>query len=120
MGNYLEAIGIVLLFFVVLYGAYFLSRSLGKMQMKRSVGSNMAIIEILPVGQQKTLQLVRVGNEYMVIGVTKDRITFIERIDGTGLSLENESETIVPFSNFMKKLIKKNDLGEALNEHHKK
>ncbi len=70
------------------------------MQMKRQVGANMAIIEVLPVGQHKTLQLVRVGNDYMVIAVTRDRITFIERVDEATITLQDGSENIVPFSNF--------------------
>lgn len=123
--DYLQFFGILVLFFLVLYGAYYLSRLLGKMQMKRQVGANMAIIEVLPVGQHKTLQLVRVGNDYMVIAVTRDRITFIERVDEATITLQDGSENIVPFSNFLNKLVHKekdNESlgGEELDEHHKK
>lgn len=125
--DYFQVIGIFIMFFVVLYGAYFVSRMLGKSQHKRSNGQNMTIIEVLPVGQQKTLQLIRVGSEYLVIGVTRDRITFVQKIDDDGLIMNENNDSIVPFSSFMNKLIHKEDkiedgdgLGEELDGFKKK
>lgn len=126
-GDYLRLIGTFILFLVILYGAYYVSRILGSAQMKRSKGQNMTVIEVLPVGQQKTLQLVRVGKEYLIIGVTRDRITFVQSIDASGIDLAESKENIVPFSSFLNKLIHKEDhkeddnsLGEELDEQKKK
>lgn len=94
------------------------------MQTKRQAGSNMTIIEVLPVGPQKTIQLVRVGTRYMVIGVTKDHIAFIQDIDENDVKITRGNENVVPFSNFLSKLMHKekgNDNGgEEMDEHQEK
>ena len=72
-----EFIVIFLIFVIVLVGAYYTTKYVGNMQIKSST-SNMQIIGVIYVGPQKTLQLVKIGNEIILIGVTKDNITFIK------------------------------------------
>lgn len=110
-----EAIGILILFFVVLYGAWYISRLLGRAQMRQGLGKNMTIIEVMHVGPQKTLQLVRVGDEYLLIGVTRDRITFVQKVDREGLVLNDSKENIVPFSSFLNKLVHREKASEGSN-----
>lgn len=106
--DYLQSLSVIILFFVILWGAYYATKYLGKLQFKRNNGSNMSIVEVLPVGPQKTVQLIRVGTEYMIIGVSKDQISFMKGVDESTLNLEKDrSEMVVPFSAYMKKLVKK-------------
>lgn len=120
-GDYVQSIGIVVLFFVILFGAYYAMRYLSKVQFKKVSDGNMSIVEVLSIGQQKTLQLIRVGNKYMVIAVAKEHVTFVRDIDETDLSIREEAEGVIPFSHFIKKFTKqqdyKNDKGEESDEH---
>lgn len=108
MQSYLQPIGLLILFFIILYGAYLASRYMGKVQTGRSAGRNMTIIEAIAVGPQKTLQIVRVGETYMVIAVTKDHITFLCDVSEEALKLD-ASDTPLPFSSILKKVVRKHE-----------
>ena len=105
--NYLQPIGILILFFIILYGAYLVSRYAGKLQSGRTAGRNMTIIEAISVGPQKTLQIVRVGKTYMVVGVSRDHITYMREVTEEELNLES-LEKPLPFSSILNKVIRKN------------
>jgi len=104
MPDSLQFIGIIFLFFLVLYIAYFVTKHLGKWQMNQSSGANMTIIEVLSVGPQKTLQLVRIGKKYLVIGVTREHITQIEEVSEADLIIQNQKNPMMPFDQLIKKL----------------
>ncbi|MCF8018479.1 Flagellar protein [Petrocella atlantisensis] len=117
--DYLQFITVIILFFVILWAAYFATKFLGNLQMNKSNGSNLKIIEVIPVGPQKTLQLIRIGSEYMVIGVSKDHITFIQSVEESKLTFSEDHK--VPFSAYMKKFASKhhdsnNKIGEDIDE----
>jgi flagellar protein FliO/FliZ len=120
--DYFQFITVIILFFVILWAAYISTRYLGNLQMNKSKGNNLKIIEVIPVGPQKTLQLIRIGSEYMVIGVSKDHITFVQSVDESKLVFsENNKEAVIPFSAYMKKFISKhhdsnNKIGEDSDE----
>jgi flagellar protein FliO/FliZ len=112
--DYLQSLSVIILFFVILWGAYYATKYIGKLQFKRTNGNNMSIVEVLPVGPQKTVQLIRVGTEYMVIGVSKDHISFIQGVDESTIKLEkDQSEMVIPFSAYMKKLVKKDQTDQT-------
>ena len=120
--DYFQFITVIILFFVILWAAYIATKYLGNLQMNKSNGNHLKIIEVIPVGPQKTLQLIRIGSEYMVIGVSKDHITFIQSVDESKLTFsENNKETVIPFSAYMKKFVSKhhesnNKVGEDTDE----
>jgi flagellar biogenesis protein FliO len=42
---------------------------------------NLAIVESISVGGQAVVRLVRAGDTYLVIGVTKERVTLLGEVD---------------------------------------
>lgn len=110
--DWLQLIALLILFIVVLFGAVFTTKFIGKLNLKRGVGKNMQLLEAISVGPQKVLQLIKVGEEIILIAISKDRITFIKEIkkDDIDLNIYNarEKETI-PFSKQLDKFIKKED-----------
>lgn len=86
--NLFSSIVILVLFFGILIAAYYFTRFLGRFQMRQSKQSNMKIVEAIPVGPGKTIQLVKVGEKFVLLGVTKDQITFITEVDEEALNLE--------------------------------
>lgn len=118
--RYLQPIGILILFFIILYMAYLASRYAVRLQGGGSPGRNMQIIEAISVGPQKTLQLVRVGGTYMVVGVSRDKITYLCEVSEEELALRSGDDPL-PFGNILDKVIrrqKKEQLhtGEDINE----
>lgn len=104
--DYLQPIGMLLVFFIILFAAYYASRSIGKIQTGKGKEGNLTIVEVMSVGPQKTIQIVRTGNKYMVIGVTKDHITFIRELTAEDLSLSEEEGSKV-FSKVLDKMVQK-------------
>lgn len=99
--NYVLQISLAVLFFIViLIGAYYVSRFIGSMQIKKSGNKNIRIIESVGVAPQKILQIVQVGKQYYLIGVTKENIVFLHEVDGEELELHNSDfkKASLPFS----------------------
>jgi len=110
--DYLQPIGILLLFFVILYAAYFTTKFTAKFQSGRTMGKNMTIVEAISVGPQKTLQIVRVGETYMVVGVSRDQITYLREIDSSELELKQQEE-VMPFSKILDKIVRKDSVEQS-------
>ena len=110
--DYLQPIGILLLFFVILYAAYFTTKFTAKFQSGRTMGKNMTIVEAISVGPQKTLQIVRVGETYMVVGVSKDQITYLREIDPAELVFKTQEEA-VSFSKLLDKIVRKDSTEQS-------
>jgi flagellar biogenesis protein FliO len=114
MGNgAFEFIWALLMFAVVLVMAYFATKFIGKTRGGNFGGKrngNLTVIEGCSVGAGTFVQLIRVGLDddkcrYYLIGVTKERITFITEVERDGLTLEEP--VVLPFSNVFSKLLNK-------------
>ncbi|MCT4613028.1 MAG: flagellar biosynthetic protein FliO [Clostridia bacterium] len=86
----METVLLLILFIAVLYGAYFASKYIGELQHKKFKNYNMKLIETLPVSVGKFLQLVKIGNSYFIIAVTKDDVRFIKEVDNGDVKTFNE------------------------------
>ena len=78
-----DVLFILFVFVGILVLAYMTTRYYGKFQQKKSVASQMRVIETISVGPNKYLQLVQVGKQAFVISLTKDHVTFLTEIDRT-------------------------------------
>lgn len=108
--DFLQIVYILILCIVIFVGAYYTSRILGNYQMKNGKLSNLKIVEVISVGPQKTIQLVKVGNDYILIGVTKDRIIFMKEVYADHIDasiIQSNFKDPLPFSHHMDKLLKK-------------
>ncbi len=76
----LKLIGLIALCVLILIASYYTTKFVGKSQMKRQSGSNFQVIDACRLTQNKMLQLVRAGNKYLVIGLSKDKITLITEL----------------------------------------
>jgi flagellar protein FliO/FliZ len=115
-----SAISVIVLFVLILFGAYFTTRFMGKYQSNRHRNSHIKIIEALQVGPGKTVQLLKVGDEFILIGVTKERITSLKTVskDGIDLTLVEEKENQVPFEHYLSKFKSKKNK-ESNDENYK-
>lgn len=110
--DYLKPIGVLLLFLVILYAAYFTTKYTAKLQSGRTMGKNITIVEAISVGPQKTLQIVRVGETYMVVGVSRDRITYLREIDPSELEIKPQEETL-SFGKILDKIVGRDSVEQS-------
>ena len=79
--NVLRFLSAIVVFILVLAVTYFVTRWIGKYQQGISGSRNITVLETFRVTQNKYLQVVKVGEIYMVIAVCKDSITMLTRLD---------------------------------------
>lgn len=108
--GFVQIFYIFILCIVVFVGAYYTSKLLGNYQFSKNKLSNLKIAEVIQVGPQKTIQLIKVGTEYVLIGVTKDKITFIKEIPESNIDLNllpNNINNSMPFNKYLDQILKK-------------
>jgi flagellar protein FliO/FliZ len=66
---------------IILFAAYFTSRLVGKYKLGQLKNSNFEIIEVYRISTNKMLQLVKIGSKYVVLGISKDQITYITELE---------------------------------------
>ncbi len=76
-----ELITLIIVFIIVLVGCYYTTRFVAGRQMVQKKIGNFEIIETYAIAQNKYLQLVRMGNRFVVISVAKDTISYITELD---------------------------------------
>lgn len=102
--NFLQFIFLVLVFVLIIVAAYFATRWLGTVGAKQYQNKNIRIIEGCRVGQNKVIQIVKVGNKYFVLGIGKDEVTCLGEVDEEGLIITDEE--IKPLPDFKEILAK--------------
>lgn len=109
--DWLQVIVLMVLFIVVLFGAYFSTKLFGNFQIKKGSSKNIHQLESISVGPQKVIQLIKVGEEFILIGITKDKITYIKEINKDNIDLnkyeKDKSNQVVPFSKHLEKFLSK-------------
>lgn len=100
---------LIFLVVVVVLLAYLTTRMLGTARLTKRSG-NIRIVESIAVGYQSSVQLMKAGSSYILIGVTKEKITFLTEVDKDSLLLGDETQGInnIPFEKVINKYLKKN------------
>ncbi len=71
--DYLKLFFIFILFFGILYGGYYFSTKFNS-HITGSAGRALKVLKGLYLGQNKSIQIVKIYDRYVVLSVTKDRI----------------------------------------------
>lgn len=77
---------------IILGAAYFATRFIARKGFSASNNKNLKVVESISVGIDKTLLLVKVGEQYLLLGSTQKNISFLSAIDQEQLSLANAEE----------------------------
>lgn len=104
--GYLQLVGALLIFLVVLVITAFVTRYVGGVQKSLGQGKNIKVIDTSRIAPNKYLQIVKVGDKYYCIGITQDQITLISEIDEKSLLFKDESQNI-SFADLLNKFTEK-------------
>lgn len=85
---------VLFLFLFVVGITYVSTRYLAGIQKNRLMSGNMELVETLRISNNKYLQIVKVGNSYLVMAVCKDTITLLAtmREEDLDLSVPTKAE----------------------------
>lgn len=103
--GFTQFLTVILVFLLVLALTYFTTRFVGNYQKARSVNRNFEVIETYRITNGKYLQIVKIGEKYMVIGIGKDNITSICELSADDIKpvTESPSQSIETFKNILDK-----------------
>lgn len=79
--NFIQLIGLVILLIVILIATYYTTRFVGNVKLGQMKNSNFKLIDAYRISPNKVVQIVKIGNKYIVLGIGKDTINFITELD---------------------------------------
>lgn len=103
--NTLQLFGLILMFCFVLAATYLTSKFVGRFKLGQLRNKNFKVIEVYKVAPNKFLQLIKMGNKYVVVSIGKDEIHFITELaeEDVILPIEDEQQGM-KFSDFIAKV----------------
>jgi len=111
----LDIVILILTFGFVIFLAYFSLRLMGRARgIKNS--SNMKVVEAIGVGFQNSVQLLRAGDKYFIIGVSRTGITLIGEVDASAITEEMRAMPEMSFDKYLSKFLKKDKGGQDDNK----
>lgn len=78
MNSVIELITVLVIFLFVLALTYYVTRWIAGYQKTKTAQGNLSVIEVIRISNNQYVQIVRAGKEqYLVVGVSKDRMTLL-------------------------------------------
>jgi len=86
--NFMQLIGVLLIFVFVLVLTYFTTKWLAGFQMKNMKNKNLKVVETLKVTNSKFIQIVEAGDVYLVIAIGKDEMNLLTTLTKEQLNID--------------------------------
>ncbi len=98
---------IVLLFLFVLGITWLATRYMAGIQKSKMDGSNISVVDVAKISQNGYVQILKIGEKYISICVTKDNITKLsEHSESEFVFRENEPVKVSEFAKTLQKVMK--------------
>lgn len=105
--SYAQLIAVLVIFVVVLGVTALTTKWIANYQKQQSVNCNIEVIETTRISNSKYIQIIRVGETYMVIAVCKDTVTMLGEVPKEQLKEMNPQQMGMNFKELFEKAIKK-------------
>lgn len=110
----IDLITVLVIFLFVLALTYYVTRWIAGYQKTKTAQGNLSVMEVIRVANNQYIQIVRAGtDQYLVVGVSKDRMTLLATLTGDELrelppqTAERPSKTEKGFSDILEEFKKK-------------
>lgn len=116
--SFTQFLTVILVFVLVLVLTYLTTRFVGNYQKTKSVNRNFEVVETYRITGGKYLQIVRIGQKYIVIGIGKDDVTSICELSAEDIKPvpEASSQGNLSFSAILEKVGVRTGKGGSENE----
>lgn len=94
----------VVVLVAVLVGAYFTTRFISGKSRKMLKGRYISILDRMPLGKDKNVVLIEVGDQTLLIGVTNQSINNLGQINGEALKSVKQQSTVKESKGFAQQL----------------
>lgn len=104
LNNFFQLVVLVIVFLVIMIVAYLVTRWIGNINNGQQNNKNIKIVEGCRVGQNKFVEIVKVGDRYFVLGIGKDEILCLGEVKEEELNITED--TMKPLPDFNQILLK--------------
>jgi len=104
--SYLQMLTVLVIFVLVLGATAWTTKWVADYQKKQADQGNVTLLDACRIGNNKYIQIVRVGEKYLALAICKDSVTVLCEIPEEQLKLMSR-EGSSAFSDIMKKMMKK-------------
>ncbi|MDE6926445.1 MAG: flagellar biosynthetic protein FliO [Acetatifactor sp.] len=106
--GYAQFIAVLVIFVVVLGVTALITKWISGYQKQQNANCNIEVIETSRLTNNKYLQIIRVGQTYMVIAVCKDTVTMLGEIPAEQLKQSEPVDYGLGFKELFDKAVRKN------------
>lgn len=101
---FVQFVTVLLIFIAVLGLTYFTTRWTANYQKSKLYSQNIQVIETFRLTQNKYLQIVRVGQRYLVLALSKESVTMLTELTEEEIELvKEEAGGMVSFKDILEK-----------------
>ncbi|MDD6208159.1 MAG: flagellar biosynthetic protein FliO [Clostridiales bacterium] len=105
-----QLLGMLVVFLLILVAAYYTTRIVGKNQSGFNGNRNLKVLETCRVSPNIVIQIIKAGDKYLLIGVSKERVTFLTELSEKELNhTESQPDMPAEFHSVLEKIISKKD-----------
>ena len=106
--SFIQLIGVLVIFLFVLGVTYVATRWIAGYQKGQSFNRNLKVIETLKIAQNKYIQIIEAGDEYLVIAHGKDEVRLLTKLTREQLGiLPSEEDMAKVGTDSFKELLEK-------------
>lgn len=106
--SFIQLLGALFIFAVVLAATYLTTRWMGGMQRGRQNNKNLHVIETISVGNNKMISIVEAGSVYLVVSVGKEEVHLLAQLTRDQLKdffeLEQSGKSRILFAEILNQL----------------
>ena len=89
--SYIQFMTLLVLFLIVLAVAWFVTKWMAGYQRGRASHTNIEVLEMIGLSNNKYIQIIRVGQKYLAVAICKDTVTMLTEIPEQDLILSDGS-----------------------------
>lgn len=88
--SFIQLMGVLVIFVFVLVITYFTTKWIGGYQKVQMSGRNFKVVDSVRIAGGKCVQVLKLGDVYLVVGVGKDEITMLAKLTEDEIGLTEE------------------------------
>lgn len=112
LNSVVQLITLIIIFCLILFLCYWTTRFIGGYQKRALKSTNFEVIEAFRISNTKFIQIIRIGEKYLVISVCKDSINLLTELSKDEVVIQEKKEDI-SFSKILEKVNYKGRQGSS-------
>ncbi len=90
LNSFIQLLGVLIIFVFVLVITYFVTKWIGGFQKSQMTGRSFQVIDTIRIVGNKYVQVLKMGDVYLVIAVGKDTVTMLAKLTEEEIGLPEE------------------------------